>query len=366
MDGSRYYAAALLTLICSCSVWGQTFAPPPTKNGALPDSPGFLKQAESFQAESFQADEAQGTAQVQGIVQDTQGSPIPGATVVLTAPGKLKERTTTASNDGSFTFAGLPQGDFRLIVTAAGLDPYTSAEFPVRAGAIVQAPKIALKISTSSSVNVYANSEQVAQAQIQGQEQQRVFGVFQNFYTSYIWKAEPMTTRQKYKLAFRTQADPTTFLVVAGVAGAEQYNGTYPGYGPGIEGYGKRYGAALADATTGRFIGSAILPSLLHQDPRYFYQGSGGIRSRAWHALASAFVCRGDNGRQQPNYSHLLGNLAAGGIANAYHPASSRGVGLTFQTLGVTTAGNMVGNLFREFLLRDLEPSVPKFAHGKP
>lgn len=361
MDGSRYYAAAFLILVSSCSVWGQTHPQPLANSSALPDSPGFLKQTADLQTAAPQS-----TAQVHGVVEDNQGSPIPGATVVLTAPGKLNDRTTNAASDGSFTFTGLPQGDFRLIITASGFGPYTSPEFPVRAGAIVPAPKIALTVSTSSSVNVYANSEQVAQAQIQEQEQQRVFGVFQNFYTSYIWKAAPMSIRQKYKLAVRTQADPTTFLIVAGVAGAEQYNGTYPGYGPGIQGYGKRYGAALADATTGRFIGSAILPSLLHQDPRYFYQGSGGIRSRAWHALASAFVCRGDNGRLQPNYSHLLGNLAAGGIANAYHPASSRGVALTFQTLGVTTTGNMVGNLFREFLLRDLEPSVPKFAHGKP
>ncbi len=112
-----------------------------------------------------------------------------------------------------------------------------------------------------------------------------------------------MSAKQKYKLAFHTIVDPTTFVVLAGVAGAEQYNGTYLGYGPGIEGYGKRYGAALADSASGRIIGSAVLPSLFHQDPRYFYQGSGGIRSRTWHALTSALVTRGDSGKLQPNYS---------------------------------------------------------------
>lgn len=76
-------------------------------------------------------------------------------------------------------------------------------------------------------------------------------------------------------------------------------------------------------------------------------------------------LAQGDNGKLQPSYSHLLGNLAAGGIANAYHPEASRGVGLTFQTLGVTTGANAIGNLFREFLLRDLEPSIPGFANGK-
>ena len=357
MKGPTQYLAVLFVLLCTHFTSGQA----PAKSDPLPDSPGFLLQA----AGETQAIQPLGTAQVTGVVEDIEGNPVPGASVVLTAPGKLGERRTTADTAGNFSFTDLPAGDYRLMLTAHGFDPYTSREFAVAAGTVVQAPKTVLKISTSSSVTVYASPVQVAQAQIQQQEQQRVFGVFQNFYTSYIWEAAPMSTRQKYKLAFRTMADPTTFLVIAGVAGAEHYNGTYPGYGPGIEGYGKRYGAALADATTGRIIGSAVLPSIFHQDPRYFYQGTGGIRSRTIHALASAFVARGDNGNLQPNYSHLLGNLAAGAIANTYHPASSRGVGLTFQTLGVTTAGNMVGNLFREFLLRDLEPSVPRYANGK-
>jgi|HubBroStandDraft_6_1064221.scaffolds.fasta_scaffold351945_1 hypothetical protein len=356
MNGSKYYAAALL--VCSTFVWGQNLA----KNSPLPDSPGFLQQTA---AATIQTDQSQGTAQVQGVVQDVQGNNIADATVVLTAPGRLGERTTTSNSDGSFTFSAVPAGEFRLIITVPGLDPYTSPEFPVKAGAIVQAPRTALKISTSSSVNVYATPDEVAQAQIHEQEQQRVLGVFPNFYTSYIWKAEPMSVRQKYSLAFRALVDPANFLIVAGVAGAEHYNGTYPDYGPGIEGYGKRYGAALADATTSRIVGSAILPSLLHQDPRYFYQGSGGVRSRTLHAVASAFICRGDNGNPQPNYSHILGSLTAGAVANAYHPEASRGVGLTFETLGITTAGNIAGNLFREFVLRGLVPSVPRYANGK-
>ncbi len=291
---------------------------------------------------------------------------MPGAKITLTSPGKLgSERTTTAAADGGFTFRELPAGKFRMVVTAAGFGTYTSPEFAVKSGETIQAPKIALNFTATSNVNVFATADQIAEAQLEGQEKQRVFGVFQNFYTSYIWEAEPMSPKQKYRLAYRTIIDPTTFVVLAGVASAEQYNGTYPGYGPGIEGYGKRYGAALADSVSGRIIGSAVLPSLLHQDPRYFYQGSGGIRSRTWHALTSALVTRGDNGKRQPNYSHLLGNLAAGGIANAYHPESSRGLGLTFQTLGITTGANAIGNLFREFVLRSLEPSVPRFANGK-
>ena len=354
--------------------------------GELPDDPSVRMQADRVAVQQNpasapvsvselskklkggedQTHQTEGTAQITGIVSDAQGVAIPGAEVTLTEPGKsVRERKTTAANDGSFRFADLPAGRFRLIVAAPGFGAFTSSEISVMSGATIEAPKISLNIATSSSVNVFATTDQIAEAQVKEQEKQRVFGVFQNFYTSYIWKAEPMSAKQKYRLALRTIVDPTTFVVIAGVAGAEQYNGTYPGYGPGIQGYGKRYGAALADSVSGRIIGSAVLASAFHQDPRYFYQGSGSIGSRAWHALTSAVVTRGDNGKLQPYYSHLLGNLAAGALANAYHPESSRGAGLTFQTLGITTGANAIGNLFREFVLRSLEPSVPGFAIGK-
>lgn len=354
------YRAAVVLLLAVCSYRGISQTLATTEN--LPDAPDMAMQSAAV---PNQTGEERGTAQVTGAVLDAQGNPVPEASVTLDAPGKLGDRTATPASDGTFAFTGVPAGKFRLIITAPGHANFASPEFFVTPGEIFQAPKIAMNIATTSSTTVYASPEQVAQAQVQEQEKQRVFGVFQNFYTSYIWKAEPMTAKQKYKLAFRTMGDPTTFVIIAGVAGAEQYNNTYPGYGPGIEGYGKRYGATLADSVTSRIIGSAVLASAFHQDPRYFYQGSGGIPSRTWHALSSTLITRGDNGKSQPNYSRVLGNLAAGAIANAYHPASSRGAGLTFQTLGVTLATTAIGNLAREFLLRHLEPSVPNFATGR-
>ncbi len=326
----------------------------------LPDAPTPQSLPSSGQATT-----AQGTAQLNGVIQDVQGSPVPNATVTLSAAGILGDRSVSSQQDGTFRFTALPPGEYRLVVSAAGLEPYTSGEFAVRAGGTIAHPPIALKIATTTSVNVVASSEQIAVAQVHEEEKQRVFGVFPNFYTSYIWKAEPLPASQKYKLALRTMIDPLQFVLVGALAGAEHYEGTFPGYGPGIQGYGKRFGAALADSTTSRVVGYAILPAVLHQDPRYFYQGSGGWRSRTVHALASTFVTRGDNGRNQPNYSHLIGSLVAGAVSNAYHPESSRGLRPTFQTFGITVAGNLGGNLFREFVLRGFVPSVPDFANGK-
>jgi len=352
--------AVLLAIVGSFSAVGQAFSS--SNNPDLPDAPGLPVQATAAVQSPA---EVPGAAQVTGVVTDVQGIPLPEANVTLSASGKLGERSTLAASDGSFTFTGLAPAVYRLIVTSRGLDPFTSAPFPVKAGESVTAPPIALKVSTTTSIDVVAGPDQIALEQIHEQEKQRVFGVFQNFYTSYIWDAAPMPANQKFKLAARSLIDPPQFLIVAGIAGAEHYNGTFPGYGPGIEGYGKRYGAAMADATTSRLVGQAILPVLLHQDPRYFYQGSGGVGSRALHSFTSVFVTRGDNGKRQPNYSHLLGSLAAGAVSNLYHPESSRGVDNTFKTFGISVGGNIAGNLFREFVLRGLVPSVPSYANGK-
>ena len=131
----------------------------------------------------------------------------------------------------------------------------------------------------------------------------------------------------------------------------------FKGYGQGSQGYAKRFGANYADGFIGNMIGGAILPSILKQDPRYFYKGTGSKRSRVLYALANAVVCKGDNGHWQVDYSGILGSLAAGGISNLYYPASSRnGAGLTFENTLMGIAGSGIGNLFQEFLVRRLTP----------
>jgi hypothetical protein len=99
-------------------------------------------------------------------------------------------------------------------------------------------------------------------------------------------------------------------------------------------------------------VGEAILPSLLHQDPRYFYQGTGTKRSRVFHAISNAFLCKGDNGRWEPNYSSIGGDLAAGALSNIYYPQSNRGAGIVFENALITTGGRMANGLVQEFILR--------------
>jgi hypothetical protein len=118
-----------------------------------------------------------------------------------------------------------------------------------------------------------------------------------------------------------------------------------------MKGYGERFGSTAADGLSDIMIGGAILPSLLHQDPRYFYQGTGTNKSRTLHALSSPFICRGDNGRLQPNYSSVGGDLASAAISTAYYPASNRGAGPYFENFIIGTGERMVGNVIQEFVL---------------
>jgi hypothetical protein len=307
------------------------------------------------------------SASISGTVLDANGAALSGAQVMLATPHGARVRTQLSGSNGEFAFDELPAGTFKLTVTSPGMESFVSAEIVLRAGERRELSQISLAVTgATTEVDVVVTQTDLAQEQIKAAEHQRVLGILPNFYSSYIWDAAPLNAKQKFNLALHAITDPMEFVGTGVVAGAEQANNTFSGYGQGAQGYAKRYGAAYADDAIGKTIGSAILPSLLHQDPRYFYKGSGSVRSRMFYAFSRAVVTRGDNGRQEPNYSRVLGSFAAGGIANLYYPAGDRGVGLTLGNALVGTAGNAFDNLIREFFLRRLTPKVPAYENGKP
>ena len=170
-----------------------------------------------------------------------------------------------------------------------------------------------------------------------------------------------MSPGQKFRLAVRTSIDPVTFAIAGATAGIEQGTNSFSGYGQGADGYAKRFAASYADDVVETFLGGALFPSILHQDPRYFYKGTGSITSRALYAMSTVVMCKGDNGRWQPNYSNVLGNLAAAGISNLYYPASNRnGAGITIQNALIDTAEGAAGALLQEFLLKKISHGVPQ------
>jgi len=146
----------------------------------------------------------------------------------------------------------------------------------------------------------------------------------------------------------------------------QQAQNSFSGYGQGAQGYGMRFGATYADTAIGTFLGSAVLPSLLKQDPRYFYKGSGSKGSRILYALANSVICKGDNMRWQPNYSNIIGSMAAGGISNLYYPAKDReGATLTIENGLIGIGASAAANLIEEFVMRKFTPNIPNYTADK-
>ncbi len=275
-------------------------------------------------------------------------------------------RETISDNNGRFTFADVPAGPFQLTVSSVGFTSEVRSA-TLLPGQAYDAEAIILTMqSTSSEVEVTASQEQIAAAQLKVEEKQRVLGVLPNFYVVYAPHAAPLTARQKYNLAWHSVFDPATLVIVGMFAGIEQGNDTFSGYGPGWEGYAKRYGAGFTDQFTGTLIGQGLLASWWKQDPRYFYKGTGSVRSRIGYAISRAVICNGDNGHRQVNFSGIVGGLASGGISNLYYPPSDRdSVALTFENSLIGTGEAAIGNLFQEFVVRKLTPHVPNYGTGK-
>jgi hypothetical protein len=293
---------------------------------------------------------------IHGTVTDSTGNVIVGARATLQADASKTQHTLLTDGAGSFFFTGLEPGKFGVTITSKGFEAWVGSEFVLPPGGDCELAQVALEIaSVNTDVDVVFSQHDLAEEQMKAEEKQRVLGVFPNFYTSYIWHAAPLTAKQKVRLALRTSIDPTAFVITGVVAGIEQWQNYFSGYGQGSEGYAKRFGAAYSDGFISTMIGAAILPSVLHQDPRYFYKGTGSIGSRALYAISTTVICRGDNGRWQPNYSNVLGNLASAGISNVYYPSTNRnGAQVTIDNALIGTAEGAISALIQEFVLRKI------------
>jgi hypothetical protein len=307
------------------------------------------------------------TGTVVGLVTDEDGALVQGATIIVTDSVTKQQHTTVSASDGRFRLNTVPAGTLTIAVTANGLQP-NSVQATLQAEQMLELPPIALRVAAANtSVDVTLTRQEIAEEDIHVEEQQRLLGVIPNFYVVYDWHAPPLTTKQKFKLADRAIIDPANFVIIGGIAGIEQASNGLSGYGPGASGYGKRYAAGLADFTIGAWLGGALLPTVFHQDPRYFYMGKGTIRHRALYALATSVVSRGDNGSWQPAYAAVVGDFASGAISNLYYPASNRtGAGLTVENGLIGIGFNGVGNLIQEFVLRRITPASNKPAPAIP
>jgi len=300
-------------------------------------------------AQSFEAATAK-IGCIRGTVVDSTDDPIPGAKIVLQGP--VGDRFTgVTKDDGTFALEETPAGVvYQIAVTAEGFAEWSSS-ITVEPGHEKTLPEIKLRIlAVQRAVTVSYSSKEVAAQQLESEEQQRVLGFIPNVYVVYEPHPEPLTTRMKFELAYKDLTHPVFFARAAAWAGVEQAAGLR-NYPQNTRGYGDRLGTGLADGVTEGLIGNAVLPSLLHQDPRYFYQGSGTKKSRALHAILAAFICKGDNGAWQPNYSTWGGSLISSSISLSYYPSSDRNARHVFGSFGIGMGLHVAGGLAQEFIL---------------
>ena len=290
-------------------------------------------------------------ASIRGTVMDVEDAVIPGATITIDEPVSSQQHTLTTDETGSFALTNLHPGvPYQIDVQAKGFADWTSSVV-LKPGEALEMSGIKLKIAVVETSVVALTVEQMATQQVHAELKQRVLGFVPNFYVVYDKNAVPLTAKLKYELAIRAATDVVSIGGDVALAGFNQA-AHRPNYQLGAKGFGQRFGAAYAQSFSNVMIGGAVLPSLLHQDPRYFYQGSGTGKSRAIHAISNPFFCRGDNGRSQFNYSGVGGVLISASLTNLYFPQSNRGAGLVFSSALINLGGRVIDDVVQEFILR--------------
>ncbi len=290
------------------------------------------------------------TGSVLGTAVDLSDDPVSDAAVVLQGPGDRLAAVT--KEDGSFAFPNVTPGIvYQVTVAAEGFAEWNSS-VTVEPGQDKTLTDVKLRIlAAQRAVTVSYSEKEVAVQEFKAEEQQRILRFIPNTYVTYEPHPEPLTTGMKFHLAYKSLTNPVFFARTDAWAGVQQATDTPAQWRQGAKGYGKRVGAGFADATTEGLIGNAILPSLLHQDPRYFYQGTGTKKSRALHAVLATLICKGDNGAWQPNYSAWGGSLISYSISTAYYPSSDRNAEHVFRGFGIDMGLHVAGSLAQEFIL---------------
>jgi len=307
---------------------------------------------------------AGGFGTITGQVIDPIGAPVAGAVVTLAREADATPTEAVSDAAGQFAFANVAAGSFRVAISSPGFAVSTISG-QLAAGTTVSLAPARLTLS-AGSVSISVKPDRViAEEQLKTQEQQRVFGVFQNFNVSYEPNAVPLDAHQKFQLAWMNIVDPVQYVWLAGLAGLQEVRHDYSGFGGDEAGYSKRYAAATATIVTGTVLTKAVFPIVFKQDPRYFYKGTGRTSSRVGYALSRAVVARTDSGHLRPDYSRILGHFAAGAISNLYYPPQDRrNLQLTWQYGALAIGAGAIDNLLQEFLLKRFTTHAERTGRG--
>jgi hypothetical protein len=343
----RFFCLCWVVFLCSPSARSQNLA--------------FFRLTRSASAVSQKANaplaqqaSPEPSGSISGKIVDQSGANIFGAVVKLTRGNESPDLETTSNEDGLFSFSRMPPGRFALSISSPGLASQQLSG-TLDPGEAYVTPVIVMVIPTQVTEVRVLPPDELANEQIKEQEKQRVFGLIPNFYVTYRDDAAPLAPKHKFELAWKSATDPVTLVGVGVLAGIDQAADRWHDYGQGAQGYAKRFGATYANVFGATFIGGAIMPSLLKQDPRYYYKGTGSKRSRILRAVGSSVWCKGDNGHWQPNYSNVIGSFAGAGLQALYLPANDRkGSGFVLSQALIRLGETSLAGILQEFVLPKL------------
>ena len=183
-------------------------------------------------------------------------------------------------------------------------------------------------------------------------ESRHILGIIPNYRTfPSLDNYEPLTSREKFKIASEDSLDRGTFALAASFGALGQLTNGNKSFGQGGAGFARYFGASYGDLLIGNYMTEAVYPSILHQDPRYFRRGTGSGRSRFAYAISQIFWTHRDSGGTQFNYSEWLGNSTAVAISNAYYPgqrSASSSISKLAMQIGVDAAGNVLKEFWPE------------------
>jgi len=232
---------------------------------------------------------------IQGKATDSSGAPIYGAIVFI--EGANGSRYPTVTDDkGVFRISPLAPGNYSIKISASAFSDWTASNVPAAATPESEPLLAILQVAPQvTAVRVSVPPDDVAAEQISHELKQRTLVVIPNYYVSYENHPARLSPKLKFHLSLRLLVDPTTVAAAGIAAGIQQAKDSYWEWGQGAEGYGKRLAAAYGTAAHNLVITSVLAASILHQDPRYFYNGRGTVARRGWYAFESAFRTKGDN-----------------------------------------------------------------------
>jgi hypothetical protein len=284
--------------------------------------------------------------------------------LVIAAPSLLSQSAVPIQ--ATLPDAPLPQAPMEIANNVAGYSSSILDEAQTgQSQTTATQPASPGQADTTQKPMTDGEKKRASEEELQKELHQRIGVVVPNFNAVLDGNNLPLTPGQKMRASFRSAIDPyqvglALFTSAIGQAqnshsSSDPIPGTNPvqymkeGYQQGWGAYGKRFGAAFTDQFNGTILGNGVFPVLLHQDARYFRMGTGPVKKRFLYAMSTTIRCKGDNGKWQPNFSNLLGNMAAGGISNLYYPKDDRGLGLTIEQGFLVTAEGAFGALLIEF-----------------